>query len=318
MPPVNRTMGPLEWGLLLALSILWGGSFFFGQVALAELRPFTVVLARVGIAAVALWIIAALVGEQPPQSARCWGRYVVMGAINNLVPFSLLLWSQTRIASSLASILNATTPVFTVLLAHFLTRDERMTPGRVGGVIAGLVGVLVMVGPEALRGFGDDLTAELIALGAPISYAFAGIYGRRFRGDPPLVTAAGQVTATTLMILPIALVFDRPWELTSIMPATLGALLGTALLSTALGYVIFFRILATAGATNLLLVTFLIPASALVLGMSVLGERLEAMDVAGMACIGLGLALIDGRLVTWFGRFFRDGSRGPASSKEIS
>jgi drug/metabolite transporter (DMT)-like permease len=239
-----------------------------------------------------------------------------MGAINNLVPFSLLLWSQTRIASSLASILNATTPVFTVLLAHLLTRDERMTPGRVGGVIAGLAGVVVMIGPEALRGFGDDLTAELIALGAPISYAFAGIYGRGFRADPPLVTAAGQVTATTLMILPIAVVVDRPWERASVMPATLGALVGLALLSTALASVIFFRILATAGATNLLLVTLLIPASAMLLGMSVLGEQLAVVDFAGMGLIGLGLALIDGRPVASLGRLFRDGRRKPVSFRE--
>ncbi len=316
MSPVNRTMGPLEWGLLLALSLLWGGSFFFGQVALVELRPFTVVLGRVGIAAVALWIIVTLVGERLPRSPRAWGRYFVMGAINNLVPFSLLLWSQTRIASSLASILNATAPVFTVLLAHVLTRDERMTPGRVGGVIAGLIGIVVMIGPEALRGFGEHLTAELIALGAPISYAFAGIYGRRFRADPPLVTAAGQVTATTLMILPIALVLDRPWERASIMPVTLGALVGLALLSTALAYVIFFRILATAGATNLLLVTLLIPVSALVLGMSVLGEQLAAAHFAGMGLIGLGLALIDSRPVAELRRLFRGGRHGSASCRE--
>ena len=316
MSPVNRTMGPLEWGLLLALSLLWGGSFFFGQVALVELRPFTVVLGRVGIAAVALWIIVALAGERLPRSPRAWGRYFVVGAINNLIPFSLLLWSQTRIASSLASILNATAPVFTVLLAHVLTRDERMTPGRVGGVIAGLIGIVVMIGPAALQGFGEHLTAELIALGAPISYAFAGIYGRRFRADPPLVTATGQVTATTLMILPIALVLDRPWERASIMPVTLGALVGLALLSTALAYVIFFRILATAGATNLLLVTLLIPVSALVLGMSVLGEQLAAAHFAGMGLIGLGLALIDGRPVAGLCRLFRGGRRKSASSRE--
>lgn len=278
--------------------MLWGGSFFFGQVALAELCPFTVVLGRVGIAAVALWLIVALAGQRVSMSPRAWGRFFAMGAINNLIPFSLLLWSQTRITSSLASILNATAPLFVVLLAHFLTRDERMTVGRVGGVVAGLIGVAVMIGPEALRGLDEHLVAELAALGAPVAYALAAIYGRRFRKDPPLVTAAGQVTATTIMILPLALVLDRPWEIASLMPATVLAIGGLALLSTALAYVIFFRILATAGATNIILVTLLVPVSALVLGMSVLGERLTATQFAGMALIGLGLALIDGRLLT--------------------
>lgn len=297
MPSVNRAMSSLEWSLLLTLSLLWGGSFFFGQVALAELRPFTVVLGRVGIAAVALWMLVGLTGQRVSMSPRAWGRFFAMGAINNLIPFSLLLWSQTRITSSLASILNATAPLFVVLLAHFFTRDERMTVGRVGGVVAGLIGVAVMIGPEALRGRGDHLVAQLAALGAPVAYALAAIYGRRFHKDPPMVTAAGQVTATTVMILPLALAIDRPWEIASLMPATIVAVVGLALLSTALAYVLFFRILATAGATNIILVTLLVPASALVLGMSVLGERLTATQFAGMALIGLGLALIDGRPV---------------------
>lgn len=306
--PINRRMGSREWGLLVALSVIWGASFFFGQVALAELPPFTVVLARVGLAALALWLIAAIARKSMPSSWRDWRSLFVMGVLNNLIPFSLLLWSQTRISSSLASILNATTPVFALLLAHYLTGDERMTPGRVGGVLVGFVGVLAMVGPDAATGFSDRLAAELLALGAPLSYALAAIYGRRFRDRPPLVTAAGQLTATTVMILPIALILDRPWEQVALSPSTIEAVVGLALLSTALAYVIFFRILSTAGATNLMLVTLLVPVSAILLGILVLGERLAAADLVGMALIGAGLALIDGRAVGWvaFGLGFRN------------
>jgi len=301
MTSINRTMRPVEWSLLIALSLLWGGSFFCGQVALAELRPFTVVLGRVGIAAMALWILVLLSGERLPTSARDWRRFFTMGALNNLVPFSFLLWSQTRIPSSLASILNGTTPVFAVLLAHFLTRDERMTPGRVGGVLAGFLGLVVMVGPDAVGG-SNRFAAELLALGGPLSYALAAIYGRRFQDTPPLIAATGQLTASTILAAPVALLVDRPWELGPIAPTTIAALVALALLSTALAYVIFFRLLATAGATNLMLVTLLVPVSALLLGTFILGERLAARELVGMGVIAIGLALIDGRALGWLRR----------------
>jgi drug/metabolite transporter (DMT)-like permease len=295
----QRAMGPVEWLLLVALSGLWGGSFFFAKVALAELPPFTVVLARVALAALALLPVVLASGQRLPRSPRLWGRFVVMGALNNLLPFSLIVWGQTRIGSGLASILNATTPLFAVVLAHVLTQDERLTPGRLAGVLAGLIGVAAMIGPQALAGLGGQVLAELAVLGAALSYALAGIFGRRFRGTPPLVTAFGQVCASTLMILPLALATDHPWTLPMPRLATIGALIGIALLSTALAYVLYFRILAAAGATNLMLVTFLIPVSALLLGTMILSERLAAGQIAGMALIGLGLAAIDGRALAW-------------------
>ena len=297
---INRTMGPFEWFLLLSLSVLWGGSFFFGEVALQEFQPFTVVLGRVGIAALALLILVRALGLRMPASISMWGAFFAMGAINNLIPFSLILWGQVQIASGLASILNATTPLFTVVLAHMLTVDERMTPGRIAGVLAGIAGVAVMIGVEVLNGLTANVTAQLLVLGGALSYAFAGIYGRRFRELPPLVTATGQVTASTVLILPVALLLDQPWHAAEVGLITWGALLGLALLSTALAYIIYFRILSTAGATNLLLVTFLIPVSAIILGSLVLDEQLAAKHFAGMALIGLGLALIDGRI---FGPF---------------
>jgi drug/metabolite transporter (DMT)-like permease len=300
MTPSNqRVMGPVEWLLLLSLSVLWGGSFFFAKVAVAELPPFTVVLARVALASLALFAIVLGSGQRLPRSPRLWGAFLVMGALNNLIPFSLIVWGQTRIGSGLASILNATTPLFAVVLAHIQTRDERLTPGRFLGVLAGLAGVAVMIGPGTLGHLGGQVLAELAVLGAAFSYALAGIYGRRFYATPPLVTALGQVSASTLMMLPLALLIDRPWSLPAPGLATMGALAGIALLSTALAYVLYFRILATAGATNLMLVTFLIPVSALLLGTTVLGERLTAGQLAGMALIGLGLAAIDGRLFAW-------------------
>jgi drug/metabolite transporter (DMT)-like permease len=309
-PSSRRMMGPVEWLLLLTLSVLWGGSFFFAEVALAELPSFTVVLARVGLAALALLLIVLASGQRLPRSARLWGAFLVMGGLNNLIPFSLIVWGQTQIASGLASILNATTPLFAVVLAHALTRDERLTPGRLAGVLAGIAGVTVMIGPEALAGLGGQVLAELAVLGAALSYALAGIFGRRFRTTPPLVAALGQVCASTLMILPLALLTDRPWTLPVPGLATLGALAGIAVLSTALAYVIYFRILAAAGATNLMLVTFLIPVSALILGTTILAERLTPGQLGGMALIGLGLAAIDGRAVDWLLR--RHGRRADA------
>lgn len=293
----GKTMGPLEWILLLVLSILWGGSFFFSKVAIAEVRPFTLVLGRVGIAAIALNVVVVATGNRMPSSLKTWGMFLIMGALNNLIPFSLIFWGQTQIASGLASMLNATTPVWTALVAHLFTKDERLTANRLVGVLFGLGGVAVMIGPDALRGLGLNVLAQLAVVGAAISYAFAGVFGKRFKGLSPYVTAAGQVTCTTLMMIPIALLVDRPWQLPVPGPATLGALAALGLLSTALAYVIFFRLLATAGATNSLLVTLLVPVSALVLGAVVLGERLDVRHFVGMGLIGLGLAAIDGRLL---------------------
>ena len=289
-------MGAREWGLLIALSVVWGGSFFFVEVALADFPPFTLVLGRVGLAAACLWLFLAACGHIPRLNARLCGAFLVMGALNNALPFTLIVWGQVHIASALASILNAATPVFTVLLAHLLTRDERMTPAKFMGVLAGFAGVVVMIGPDAFSGLGAAVLAQLAVLGATLSYAFAGIFGRRFRHLRPEVTAAGQLGASSLLIAPLALYLDRPWDLP--MPTTAGwaSLLALAVFSTAIAYILYFRILKTAGATNLLLVTFLVPVSAILLGVGILGERLGAGQIGGMALITLGLVVIDGRL----------------------
>ncbi len=292
-----RQMGPREWGLLGCLSLLWGGSFFFVEIALRELPPFTVVFGRVALAAVALGLLVRVLGHRVPREPRLWAGFLLLGAIGNMVPFSLIVWGQTQITGGLASILNATTPLFTVVLAHFLTTDEKLTAHKAVGVAIGLVGVVVMIGTDALAGLGRDVLAQLAVVGAGACYGFAIIYARRFRGTPSLVMAAGQVGAAAVLLLPVALIVDEPWTLFPVGAVTWGAVLAMALLSTALAYLIFFRILRTAGATNVALVTFLIPISAILLGVTLLGERLEPRQVAGMALIGLGLAAIDGRLL---------------------
>lgn len=295
---LRKSMGAAEWGLLVALSVIWGGSFFFTGVAVRELPPFTIVALRVGLAALALLVLIRALGLAMPRQPRVWAAFLVMGFLNNMVPFCLIVWGQTHIASGLASILNATTPLFGVVVAHLLTKDEKMTGSRLAGTLTGLAGVALMIGPAAFSGLGSNVLAQLAVLGAAFSYSLAGVFGRRFRawGVSPLVTACGQICASTLLMAPVALVFDRPWELAPPGMATWLAVAGIAFVSTALAYVIFFRILAVAGATNLMLVTFLIPVSAILLGWLFLGERLEPKHFAGMATIVAGLLLIDGRL----------------------
>lgn len=292
-------MSATDWLLLVALSILWGGSFFFGKVAVAELPPLTVAFGRVAIAALILVLLARASGIALPASAAAWRPFAVMGLLNNAIPFGLILWGQTHIPSGLAAILNATTPLFTVLVAHWATRDEALTPARFIGVAIGLGGVVVMIGPDLLRDLGTNVAAQGACLLAAISYAFAGIYGRRFRGEPPMRVAAGQLVMSSAMLAPLALLLDRPWTLAFPSAAAWGALMGTAVLSTALGYLLYFRILARAGATNVLLVTFLIPVSAILLGTLILGEQLAVRHIVGMIAIAAGLAAIDGRPARW-------------------
>ncbi len=295
-PKVDTVMGLGEWLLIIFLSIIWGGSFFFVGVAVKTMTPLTIVLCRVGLAALILLGVVGLTGRRMPSSPRLWLAFFVMGALNNLIPFSLIVWGQTHIASSLASILNATTPIFSVVLAHLLTREERLTANRLIGVAVGWVGVAVLIGVASLGGFGSQGLGQIAVLGASCSYALAAIFGRRFRNLDPVVVSTGMLCASTVMIMPVALVTEQPWHL-SPAGSTWAALIGLAAISTALAYIIYFRVLAAAGATNILLVTFLIPVSAIFLGIMVLGERPGWNAFGGMALIFAGLVAIDGRLL---------------------
>jgi drug/metabolite transporter (DMT)-like permease len=297
MPPINKQMTLFEWALLLILSVLWGGSFFMQAIIVKELPTFTTAACRMGFAALILIAVMLILRQRMPLDRASLRAFVCMGFLNNAVPFSLLIWGQSHIPSGLVSILNATTPLFTVVAAHFFTSDEKLTQARLFGVVVGLAGVAIVVGTDALYSFGVGVLAQLACIGAAMFYAFGGIYGRRFRsmGIPPLATATGQLTASSLMMIPLALVVDHPWTLPMPSLPVIGAIVGVAALSTALAFIIYFRILATAGATNLLLVTFLIPVSAILLGVLILHEVLLPKHLLGMAMIALGLAAIDGR-----------------------
>jgi len=287
-----------DWGLLVALSVLWGGAFFFAAVAVREIPPLTLVLCRVGIAAAALFVYLRVCKAPFPLGRAALFAFAGMGLLNNLIPFSLLFWAQTSITSGLASILNATTPIFSMLVAHFLLADEKMAPNKVIGVLAGFTGVAVLIGGNALDGFDISTLGIIACVGAALSYGFASVFGRRFRamGIAPGAGALGQLTATTLMIAPIVLIIDTPWMLPMPSMAAIGATVALALASTALAYLIYFRLLASAGAVNAALVTLLIPPSAILLGTVFLHEVLEARHLLGMGFILAGLICVDGRV----------------------
>lgn len=284
-----------DWTLLVTLSILWGGSFLFVEVALQGLPALTIVLGRVGIAALILGVVMAVRGLSLPR--RVWGAVLVMGFLNNVIPFSLFVLAQGRIDGSLAAIVNATTPLWTVLVAHVFTMDERITPPKAAGLVFGFAGVVVMAGGAG----GGERVAILGCLVAAMAYGFAGVWGRRFRrmGVPPLATAFGTVASSSLMMLPLVVVVDRPWLLPWPGQGPIMAVLALAALSTALAYLLYFRLLASAGATNLSLVTFLIPISAVAMGVAFLNETVLPRHLAGFALIVAGLLAMDGRIARW-------------------
>jgi drug/metabolite transporter (DMT)-like permease len=288
-----------DWAQLVLLSLVWGASFFFYKILATQLPPFSVVFGRAALSLCCLLPLVWLTGTLP-QASQTWKAFFVMGALNCVIPFSLIAWGESQITSGLASVLNATTPMFTVLIANFFTPDERLSSNRLAGVILGLAGVIVLIGPQALKGISLVSLAQFACIAAAISYACAAVYGRRFAifGITPLVTATGQIAATTAMSAPLMLIFDKPWvHLPTLNLGGWGALVGIAVLSTVFAYIIYFRILRTAGATNVLLVTFLVPPSALLLGSLFLKESLTLASFLGMLLILTGLAAIDGRLI---------------------
>ena len=277
------------------MSVIWGGSFFFIEITVRCLTPITIVACRVGLASIFLLAVLTLTGRRLPASLAMWKAFFVMGAINNVIPFCLIIWGQNYIDSGPASILNAFTPIFSVVLAHFLTKEERLTLNRGVGVLLGWAGVIMLIGPTSLKGAGLEVLGKLAVVAATFCYACAAIYGRRFKNQDPMVVAAGMLCASTVITFPLALALDRPWTLSPDTHAVL-ALAGLSLVSTSAAYLIYFKVLATAGPTNLLLVTFLIPVSANILGVAVLGEKPGLNTWGGMALIFSGLVFIDGRL----------------------
>ena len=296
--PAAGVMTWLDWSMLTGLSILWGGSFLFGKMALVGLPPFTIVAGRVFLACLTLAVILRMMGTALPRGRAVWGALFGMGMLNNAIPFSLIIWGQTQLGAGLASIINAMTPLFTVLVAHCLTKDEKLNAGKIIGVSLGFAGVVVLINPESKDG---HPLALLSCLGAAISYGFAAVWGRRFRhlSITPIQTAFGQVTASTVMMIPLALCVDRPWLLPQPADQALWSLLVLGICCTGFAYILFFQVLSRAGATAASLVTFMIPPSAIAMGVLVLGESLTLAQLAGMCLIGAGLASVDGRPVRW-------------------
>ncbi len=289
-------MKAIDWLRLTALSMLWGGTFLFVSLSLRTIPEFTIVFLRVFLAAGTFWLLLLATGHRMPRDWHTWRAFLFMGLINNAIPFSLITWEQTQVEGGIASIINATTSCFAVVFAHFLTKDEKLTTRRALGVCIGLFGAYVLLRPEMVDGVSMRGLGQVAGLVASMSLALAGIFGKRFKSLSPMVTATGMLTCSSLLLLPVAMIIDRPWNLNADL-STAGAISGLVLLSTVVAYLLYFRVLQSAGATNLLLVTLLMPVSAHILGAAFLGEPLYVASVAGMGFIVIGLSIIDGRLI---------------------
>ncbi len=284
LPMIRSQMNRSDWLILLVLALIWGGAFFFIGVAVRHVPPLTYVWLRLSIAAAGMWLFLRVKGQPLGLPRQVWGSILLLALLNNAIPFTLFGWGQTHIASGLASILNATTPIWGVIVAHFLTQDERMSPRKVAGVLLGFGGVATMIGPSLLSSLGTNALAQLACVAAALSYALAAVWARRFRrlGVSPLSVTTGQLTAGAAIMLPFALLVDRPWTHAFPPLSAWGAIVSLALLCTAFGYVLYFRLIETSGATNALLVTLLVPPVAILLGASFLGETLAPQDFIGL------------------------------------
>ena len=301
-----------DWSLLAVLSVLWGGSFFFNGVVLKELPPLTVVLLRVALAAMILVPVLRAYQIRFPVGLSGWKPFFAIALLNNVLPFSLIVIGQTYIPSGLASILNATTPLFTVVVMA-AAGDEKLHARRVVGVVTGLIGVIILHGQD-VHGqgvHGHDLGFQsgegigiLLCLAAAFSYGLSALYARRkLSNSPPLATATFQLLASALMMTIVAAVFERPWQLPMPGVTTWLAMIGLAALSTALAYIVFFQVLRRSGSTNVMLVTLLIPVTAILLGYLVLGESISLREIIGALVIGSALLLMDGRVLKFIPGF---------------
>jgi drug/metabolite transporter (DMT)-like permease len=292
-------MSPTQVLQLTALSVLWGGAFLFVGLSVHEMPALTLVLVRVGLAALCLLPLLWVMGLSLPADWTAWQPFVVMSLLNNIIPFTLIVTGQKEIAAGLASVLNATTPLFSVLVAALVAR-EALGTNRIAGVVIGLAGVAVLVGPDAMFGQSASVFGMVCALGAALSYGFSALWGRRFRTTPPLVSATSQLIASTVMLIPVVALVDRPWTLALPSLVAIKAMVALAVLSTALAYILFFNIMKVSGALNAMLVTLLIPVSGILLGHVVLAEPLVGRHLVGAAIIIVALVAIDGRVLAWF------------------
>jgi len=293
-------MSIADWGQLGVLGVLWGGSFFFARIAVAEIPALALVLYRVALAAVALHLWLRIQGISFAPVIAKPGPFLGLALLNNVVPFSLIFLGQTRIGAGLASVFYATTPLWTVLVANAFTTDEKLSVAKLAGVGLGIAGVVVLVGPGSLSGPAGPAWAKLAIVGAAVSYAFAVVYAKRFRDMKPSLVATGQLTASTVIMIPIVFLLYRPDEIITSNASIIAAVIALGTVTTAFAFILYFRLIASAGATNASLVTLLVPASAILLGVVFLGERLEPLEFAGLALIMSSLIVVDGRVFRRF------------------
>ncbi|MCI2398408.1 DMT family transporter [Aliiroseovarius subalbicans] len=290
------------WAELFLLGLIWGGVFLATRIALDDISVAHSVAHRVLWASVILWIYVLVRRLPIPRDARTWGAFLVMGLLNNILPFTLLNWSQLYVESGLVSIFNATTAVFGVLVAAAFFADERLTARKTLGVLIGFLGVAVTIGVENMLRFDPRSLAQLAAVTATLSYAFAGVWAKkRLSHLPPQVAAMGMLTGSTLIMLPAAWALDGPLPM-ALSLTTWAAIAYYAIVATALAYLLYYSILKKAGSGNLMLVTLLIPPVAIVLGGWLRAETLPPNAFAGLGVLALGLIVLDGRLLSRFRR----------------
>lgn len=290
-----------DWFLIALLAFIWGGSFLFGRILMIEWPPFTVVFLRVFLAALTLWVFVLLTARKFPMQSKILSAVLIMGILNNVIPFSLILIGQQEIGSGLAAVVNAMTPIWTLIIANQFTTDEKFSTNKILGIIFGFLGVAILIGADFIQGLTASAWAQGAVLGATISYGFASVWGKRFKGQDPIIISTGQLTASSLVMLPLIFLLEDPLSISAPNVEMVVALLGLAIVCTAFAYVLFFKILSNVGATNVSLVTFLVPISAIILGIVWLGETLTLSNIIGMILIIIGLSLVDGRILKMTG-----------------
>ncbi len=300
-PNYNRPMNLQEWTLLIGLAALWGAAFFFVAIAVKDFPPLTLGAIRLMLGGSVLMAILYASGGKLPLDRHILGWFIIVALINSLIPMFLIGWAQQYIGAGLTAILNGAMPLWTLFVAHLLTREEKLTGLKLLGTLVGFAGVATMVGFDALKGLDRNVLAQIAAVLSTICFAFGNVAGRRFRalGVPPLAATAGTLMASGLMFLPLMAFFDHPWTLPAPGAAAWACAIAAGLFSTAMAHFMFFRLLSTAGATNASLVTMISVPFAVLLGAFILGEVLELRHIAGMIAVALGLAIVDGRPWAW-------------------
>lgn len=285
----TKTNPSMELLFLLMLSTLWGASYTFIRVGVETIPPITFIATRTLIAGGMLFAVIRARGSKLPKDAATWRRFLFQACLNSAIPFTLIAWGEHFVNAGLAATLNSTTPIFTFLLTAVITRHEPVTGRKLFGVIAGLIGSSLIIGLGAFENLGHELLAQLAIVAATICYAGAAIYGRGFKGLDPIVPAAGSLICGATMLVPLSLMVDRPWTLAPSMESIL-ALLCLAVFSTAIAFVIYFRLIQTLGSVGVTAQAYLRAPMGVAIGIIFLGERLTPTAWIGLICVIAGVA----------------------------